>query len=129
MGAALYHEPIIAEDALSDLVQIAGLVRFSYPCEGGFQRVFSNPVAQTEYLYSEQRMEERFRFFEALCLHSLKAQTDKGFSVGVLIGEDMPAKFKARLERLLSGFPQAVLIALPYLPISRGDAACICAPF
>lgn len=116
MGAAVYHEPIIAGETLSDLVQIAGLVRFSYPCEGGFQRQHPSRAAQRAYLYAPARMEERFRFFEALCLHSLKVQTDKGFSVGVLIGEDMPAKYKARLQALLAGLPQATLIALPYMP-------------
>ncbi len=112
----MYHEPVIAGETLSDLVQISGLVRFSYPCEGGFQRKHISRAAQTKYLYAPARMEERFRFFEALCLHSLKAQTDKGFSVGVLIGEDMPAKYRARLAALLAGLPQAMLIALPYLP-------------
>ena len=115
----MFHEPIIAGESLSDLVQIAGLVRFSYSCEGGFQRKQASRAAQSQYLYAPARMEERFRFFEALCLHSLKSQTDKGFSVGVLIGEDMPAKYKARLEALLKGLPQATLIALPYLPYAE----------
>lgn len=64
-------------------------------------------------------MEERFRHFEALCLHSLKAQTDKGFRVGVLIGADMPSTYQARLARLLAPLPQAVLIKLPYLPYAE----------
>lgn len=112
----MYQGPIIAGESLSDLVQIAGLVRFSYPCAGGFQRKFPNRRAQMEYLYSAPRMNERFRFFEALCLHSLKAQTDKSFTVGVLVGEDMPAKYLARLKALLGALPQARLISLPYLP-------------
>ncbi|MBL1436784.1 MAG: hypothetical protein COB08_011390 [Rhodobacteraceae bacterium] len=115
----MYHEPIIAGESLSELVQIAGLVRFSYPCEGGFQRKHASRAAQAAYLYAPARMEERFRFFEALCLHSLKAQTDKGFTVGVLIGEDMPAQYRTRLEGLLAGLPQVSLIALPYMPYAE----------
>jgi hypothetical protein len=83
----LYQAPIIAGESLSVLVQVAGLVRFSYPCAGGFQRVYASRGAQSAYLYSAARKKERFRFFETLCLHSLKAQTDKGFTVGVLIGK------------------------------------------
>ena len=112
----MFQAPIIAGESLRDLVQIAGLVRFSYPCEGGFQRVYPSKAAKIDTLYSSARMEERFRYFEALCLHSLHAQTDKGFSVGVLIGEDMPAEYQARLQALLAELPQAKLIALPFLP-------------
>ncbi len=112
----MYQGPIIAGESLDDLVQIAGLVRFSYPCAGGFQRAYPSLAAQRSTLYSAARMEERFRYFEGLCLHSLKAQSDKGFSVGVLIGADMPPQYRARLEALLAGLPQARLISLPYLP-------------
>lgn len=111
----MYQAPIIAGESLSDLVQIAGLVRFSYPCDGGFQRAHASRAVQAAQLYSVARMNERFRFFEALCLHSLKSQTDKGFTVGVLIGEDMPAQYQTRLARLLADLPQAMLIKLPYM--------------
>ena len=112
----MYQAPIIAEESLSDLVQIVGLVRFSYLCQGGFQQEQPSRAAQAAYLYAPARMEERFRFFEALCLHSLKAQTEKGFTVGVLVGEDMPSPYRARLIKLLADLPQAKLISLPYLP-------------
>ncbi len=118
-GRLLYQAPILAGESLSDLVQIAGLVRFSYPCSGGFQRVYPSRTAQTTSLYAPARMEERFRHFEALCLHSLKAQTDKGFRVGVLIGADMPRPYQTRLAGLLAPLPQAVLIKLPYLPYAE----------
>lgn len=114
-GWLLYQAPILAGESLSDLVQIAGLVRFSYPCIGGFQRAYASRAAQTSSLYAPARMEERFRHFEALCLHSLKAQTDKGFRVGVLIGADMPRTYQTRLAGLLAPLPQAELIKLPYL--------------
>jgi hypothetical protein len=112
----MYQAPIIAGESLCDLVQVAGLVRFSYPCAGGFQKRHPSRAAQRAYLYSPARMEQRFRFFETLCLHSLKIQTDKRFKVGVLIGADMPAPYRARMQALLATLPQATLIALPYLP-------------
>ena len=104
---------------VAELVQIAGLVRFSYPCEGGFRRQFRSRSEQLATLFSEQRMEERFKFFETLCLHGLKHQTAKDFTVGVLIGEDIPAVYRVRMEALLAGLPQARLIALPVLPYQQ----------
>lgn len=103
----------------AELAQIAGLIRFSYPCEGGFRREFGSRSEQFEVLFSAKRMEERFKYFEALCLHGLKQQTEKRFTVGVLIGEDMPLIYQARLSDLLASLPQARLFVLPPLPYHR----------
>ena len=108
----MFYKPKLEEDASASLVQIAGLVRFSYPCVGGFQK-------KGVQVYAARRMEERFKYFEALCLHSLCAQTDKDFSIGVLIGADMPAKYRERLEKLLLKLPQAQLITLSPLPYAE----------
>lgn len=108
----MFQELVHKEDAAANLVQIAGLVRFSYPCHGGFQTAPTN-------IYAQSRMQERFRYFEALCLHSLCTQSDKNFTIGVLIGADMPTRFKAKLEQLLARLPQARLIELPPLPYAE----------
>ena len=102
-------------EELGDLVQIGGLIRFSIPTEGGFRQ---NPKSHAEkhaFLYAPERMELRFRYFETFCLPSLKNQTDTDFRVGVLIGEDMPALYRARLEALLADIPQATLISRPVM--------------
>lgn len=91
-------------------MQVIGLCRFSYPAEGGFQVEHASATDRAAYLYAPERMEERFRTFEAFTLPSLKAQTDADFTFLVVIGEDLPARWRDRLEALLAGMPQAVLM-------------------
>jgi len=55
-------------------------------------------------------MEDRFAHFETLCLPGLKAQTDQDFTFVLLVGEAMPAVYLARLEALVDGFAQAVIL-------------------
>ena len=105
---------------VDELVQIGGLIRFSFPFSrpggGGFKWRFENVDEQLRVIYDPVRMEERFRYFEKLCLHSLVRQTIKNFRIGVLVGEEMPAPYRTRLEALLSQLPQARIITLPVMP-------------
>lgn len=96
-------------------IRIVGLIRFSYPCLGGFQTKYDSEEQKLETLFSPERMEERFRIFEFLCLHTLKNQTDKDFTIGILIGESMPQEYVNRLQVMLEGFEQATLITLPIM--------------
>lgn len=109
----------ISSDDARELVQIAGLIRFSCPFKslkvGGFRWRFDSVEAQLEAMYTEERMELRFRYFEKLCLHTLKRQTDKNFTIGVMVGEDMPERYGQRLEGLLADLPQAKIIAMPVM--------------
>jgi hypothetical protein len=91
-------------------MQVIGLCRFSYPALGGFQVKHDTPDERAAYLYSPARMEERFRSFEYLTLPPLRAQTDPDFIFIVLIGDDLPAPYRARLAALLQYVPQAVLV-------------------
>ncbi len=97
-------------------VQIVGLIRFSYLCSGGFQTKYSDETEHLARLYDPARMEERFFFFENLCLRLLKNQTDKDFKIGILIGESLPDIYRDRLEALIGDMAQAELVALPVLP-------------
>jgi len=117
-------------------MQVIGLCRFSYPAEGGFQVEHPSPADRAAYLYAPARMEERFRTFEAFTLPSLLAQTDPDFTFLVVIGEDLPAPWRPRLEALLAGLPQAVLMPRPPGPhrrvmqsafnaVRRAGAACL----
>lgn len=102
-------------EEIDALVQIGGLIRFSVPCEGGFQK---NPETRAEKLaklYAPERMEQRFAYFEQLCLHTLKRQTDQNFTLGVLVGEDMPEVYRQRLDLLLKDFPPARVISAPIM--------------
>ena len=110
----------LSADDSRGLVQIAGLIRFSCPFTrpggGGFRWRFESVEAQLEAMYAPERMEERFKYFERLCLHSLKRQTEVNFTIGVLVGEDMPSQYLTRLEALLAELPQARIIAMPVMP-------------
>lgn len=92
-------------------MQVIGLCRFSYPGIGGFQVDHPTLEERIAYLYAPERMEERFRTFETITLPSLRAQTDGDFTLLVVIGDSLPAPYRARLEALLAGLPQAVLQA------------------
>ncbi len=100
-------------------MQIIGLCRFSYPAEGGFQVEHPTLEARIAYLYSPERMEERLRHFECICLPGLKAQTDPDFTFLVLVGEAMPLPYLDRLRELLAEFPQARIVSRPPGPHRR----------
>ena len=80
-------------------MQVTGLCRFSYPAEGGFQVEHGSAEARMAYLYAPARMEARLRQFETICLPGLRAQTDPDFTLLVLIGDTLPARYRNRLSR------------------------------
>lgn len=92
-------------------LEVIGLCRFSYPAIGGFQTQHETPRERAQYLYHPDRLEERFRTFEAITLPSLRAQSDQDFTFVVVIGTDFPQR--ARLQGLLRDLPQAVVQAHP----------------
>jgi len=94
-------------------MQVIGLCRFSYPAEGGFQVGHDSPAERADWLYASERMEERFRYFEAFTLPSLRAQTNGNFDLVVVVGDDLPAPYRARLDALLADLPQAQVQAHP----------------
>lgn len=91
-------------------MHVIGFCRFSYPAEGGFQVEHISVAARMAYLYAPERMEERFRHFETLCLPGLRAQTDGDFTFLILVGAAMPDRWMQRLLALVEGFPQAVVV-------------------
>lgn len=92
-------------------MQTIVLCRFSYPAEGGFQVEHATIDERRTYLYAPDRMEQRLALFEHLCLPGLMAQTDPDFDFVVLVGTCLPDRYLARLQTLLSGLPQARIIA------------------
>lgn len=93
--------------------QIIGLIRFSYPSTDGFSRIDADADVRRARLYSAARMETRFRLFTHLTLPSLIAQLDQDFTLGILIGSDMPETHAARLEKALAIYPRARVIIQP----------------
>ncbi len=94
-------------------MQVIGLCRFSYPALGGFQIEHDSIEARRAFLYAEARMEERFALFEGFTLPALRAQTDPDFTFLIVVGDDLPAQYRARLDALTAGMPQVVIQSRP----------------
>ena len=94
-------------------VEVIGLTRFSWPGTGGFQIRHDSLAARVAHLYAPTRLADRLRIFEAFTVPSLRAQSDPDFTLMVVIGPDLPAPARDRLEALLAGIPQAVLSVQP----------------
>lgn len=90
-------------------MQVIGLCRFSYPAIGGFQVEHEDPAARAAYLYAPERMEDRFRYFQAFTLPSLRAQTDPDFTFLIVVGDDLPVAYGNRLWDLTQDMPQVVI--------------------
>ncbi|MEL7100653.1 MAG: putative rhamnosyl transferase [Pseudomonadota bacterium] len=97
-------------------MQIIGLCRFSYPAIGGFQVGHDSYEERIAYLWAEDRLEERFRLFEAVALPCLRQQTDQNFDLILLIGEDFPKRHRDRLHDLTADIPQVKIVTRPPLP-------------
>lgn len=101
------------EPALISDLQVIGLCRFSYPAIGGFQTEHADLAEREAFLYHTTRMDERFATFECLTLPSIRAQTDPDFLFLIVIGANMPAPMRTRLETMVRGVEQVRIIALP----------------
>ena len=102
-------------------MQIIGLCRFSYPAIGGFQVEHDSLEERMAYLWSEARLEERFRLLETMALPCLRVQTDPNFQLIMLIGDRFPAHHEARLRDLTADIPQ---IQIRKEPPQRSRAIC-----
>ncbi|MEL6954819.1 MAG: glycosyltransferase [Pseudomonadota bacterium] len=80
--------------------QIVGVCRFSYPSDGGFSGPKRSAAELEAFLFSPERLAQRFAMFETLVLPSLAAQSDPDFRLVVLIGEAMPPRWKRRMRGL-----------------------------
>ena len=90
-------------------MQVIGLCRFSYPALGGFQVMHDSVEDRSAYLYDPARMEERFRYFEAFTLPSLRAQTDPDFTFVIVVGDNLPVDDGNRLFDLVEDITQVVI--------------------
>ncbi|MBS8227356.1 hypothetical protein DYI42_14085 [Vannielia litorea] len=106
----------------SHIVQILGICRFSYPCYGGFRREHATIQDRIHFLYGEERLEERFRYFETFTLPGLRLQTDEDFKFVVLTGNQLPKAYDERLKDMLATLPQARLVQ--YEPLNH-RVACL----
>lgn len=89
-------------------LQVVFLCRFSYlGTSHPFQSHRGDIAARRRALHDFERLALRLFFFEHVMLPPLRAQTDRDFTLLVLIGTDLPAAVRLRLEEVLSDLPQA----------------------
>lgn len=95
-------------------IDMNGLCRFSYPFApgafGGRHATLDDTRAQ---LYAAPRLTERLFIFRHIFLPPLIAQTDRDFTVTVLIGDQMPAPFKDQIIAMTRDVPAIRLVIAP----------------
>lgn len=87
----------------------------------GFPKI--NTLSQQErerLIFDEKRLAQRHQLFEELLIPSLLAQTDKDFSLAVLVTDNLPQLELKRLRETINGFPQAFLVKVPARGFLRG---------
>lgn len=93
-------------------MSVFGYIRFSYfgRNDTKLSRYTPDEDARFAALYSPERMEERFYFFENLTMPSLRAQSDPDFQATVVASEIMPDPFKSRLATAVADTPQVDVV-------------------
>lgn len=94
-------------------MEVLGLCRFSYLGHGGFRITHDSLEERRAFLYDPERMENRFRHFEAITLPSVVGQTDPDFTFLIVTGECLPEHYLERLLDLVEDHPQIVVQAYP----------------
>lgn len=94
-------------------MRVIGLCRFSYVGYGGYKNDHEDLETRRAYLYAPDRLEERFRLFETICLPSVIGQTDKDFSLAIVTGECLPEQYLERLLALTAPLPNVAVLMKP----------------
>lgn len=82
-----------------------GLVRFSVLTPTYYSERFPTLEETAAHLFTDERMDLRFRIFEKLCLPSLANQSDQDYDMIVLTAESMPLVHLERLVDLIEPIP------------------------
>ncbi|NHF74652.1 glycosyltransferase [Paracoccus xiamenensis] len=92
--------------------RIFGYMRFSYLGRSDVKlaRRHDDLEYRKSVLYAPDRLEERFYFFEKICLPSLKWQSDQDFRFAIFTSPELPEPFQQRLARVTSDLPQVEIV-------------------
>jgi len=91
-------------------MRTVGICRFSYAGQGGFKVGHNDQASLEAFLYGKERMEERFRLFEAITLPCIAAQTDPDFTFLIVTGTGFPAPYLERLQALTADIAQCRIV-------------------
>ena len=107
-GLALFRRPKPSTD-----IPVVGAVRFSVLMQEAAEFRLSRGASFEErraILFDPERLELRFRIFEAVTLPSALAQPSEAFSLLVASSTELPEPFRTRLNDLLAPHPNVHLI-------------------
>lgn len=79
------------------------IIRFSVYIGYGFQNREANK------LFTDERLKQRFFYFENLCLPSIRRQVNQDFQLVLLIDKNLPAKWKKRLVEITNDMNNVIL--------------------
>lgn len=91
-------------------MQVIGLCRFSFPALGSFQTEHETLQDRRRFLYSPERLEERFRLFESSTLPCFREHTDDDFELLVVVGHCLPKPAFDRLNDLIADVKQVRIV-------------------
>ncbi len=96
------------QGALMSTTRIFGYMRFSYLGRSDVRLARQNDDLEyrKSVLYAPDRLEERFYFFEKICLPSLKWQSDQDFRFAIFTSPDLPEPYQQRLKQVTEAVPQ-----------------------
>ncbi len=108
---------------MPDKLQIIGLCRFSYPtAEGSGFTTGATPEGHVPAVYDHGRLHRRLWLFRHICLPGITGQTDRDFSLIILVGQTLPDFARQALEEMIAGHPQLRLQVEP--EFQRHDEIC-----
>ena len=85
------------------------LTRFSYRGKNALKHMEGPTWKTSDDPLGPERLELRFKLFEATCLPSVKAQTNQTFSWIIIVDENLQPQYRSRLESLLKGQNKCIL--------------------
>lgn len=93
-------------------MKVFGYMRFSFLGRNDTKlaRSTADVDERARVLFSPERMEERFYFFENITMPSLRAQTDPDYKLVIVSSPDMPESYQKRLNEAVADMPQIRVI-------------------
>jgi hypothetical protein len=101
---------------VTENTNIVGFIRFSWVAlqrSEWRQTTGKSPEEIAEILFQTDRMERRFKYFEAVCLPSISLLNTLGSYVVILISDMLPSEYKDRLSALVEPFEHIMVHQTP----------------
>lgn len=101
---------------MTPVFKTIGVLRFSVLTPTYYSERFPTLEETAAHLFSDARMDLRFRVFENLCLPSLVRQSDADFDAIIMTAQSMPERHLTRLRTILEPHPN-----LHLRPVGTGN--------